>query len=471
MPYSILIPCIGTRGDVQPFLALAMGLTAAYPRGTFRFVIGTHKDYLPFVESHKEAASISDTFVVEPSISYLLKESPIGKQMKQASIFSKMSTTKSFMQEMHLGWTRSIKAALDQHGPFDLLMLPTFAAQCGTLAIVKAMPAPAPRILILHTVPSYPCSDFAPPTAGVGGSAPFAFLNSIMWSMGMRMVHNQIMYPVTAEVCKDVGVPHWPTASDLTSAVGMEKDWAIGHIYSKNVLPRPATWPENHQVIGFLDYKPPPSKKDHDGLPDDLAKFMDAPESANLPVVYVGLGSMLWVAFDSDDEAKSILQRLYSGLVAATAPPNPPKFRAILHTVAGPNGQHFVPETMTDGVNVFLLNKPVPHDLLFPRCALTVHHGGAGTLHTSLLHGCPSVIYACAKSTDQPFWAGIVAKAGMGVDGGMVHGITVKSVAATVTKAVEGVKAMREKVEKVKEEMKKESAVGWVKEWIGPIPK
>jgi UDP:flavonoid glycosyltransferase YjiC (YdhE family) len=34
----------------------------------------------------------------------------------------------------------------------------------------------------------------------------------------------------------------------------------------------------------------------------------------------------------------------------------------------------------------------VPHGYIFPQCSAVVHHGGAGTTHTAMLHGCPSVI-------------------------------------------------------------------------------
>jgi UDP:flavonoid glycosyltransferase YjiC (YdhE family) len=44
-----------------------------------------------------------------------------------------------------------------------------------------------------------------------------------------------------------------------------------------------------------------------------------------------------------------------------------------------------------------------PHDWLLPRCAVALHHGGAGTVHAALRAGTPQVI--APLQYDQPFWA------------------------------------------------------------------
>jgi sterol 3beta-glucosyltransferase len=54
----------------------------------------------------------------------------------------------------------------------------------------------------------------------------------------------------------------------------------------------------------------------------------------------------------------------------------------------------------------------IPHDWLFPRVHAVVHHGGAGTTGAALQAGVPSVIVPFA--VDQPFWAGRVEALGVG---------------------------------------------------------
>jgi len=46
---------------------------------------------------------------------------------------------------------------------------------------------------------------------------------------------------------------------------------------------------------------------------------------------------------------------------------------------------------------------PTPHEALFPRCALVIHHGGSGTTHSACRAGVPSLVMPFAA--DQFFWA------------------------------------------------------------------
>ncbi|WP_067828135.1 glycosyltransferase [Nocardia inohanensis] len=55
----------------------------------------------------------------------------------------------------------------------------------------------------------------------------------------------------------------------------------------------------------------------------------------------------------------------------------------------------------------------VDHRAVLPRCAVAVHHGGAGTTAAALRAGVPSVI--CAVQADQPYWGRQVEKLGLGV--------------------------------------------------------
>lgn len=54
----------------------------------------------------------------------------------------------------------------------------------------------------------------------------------------------------------------------------------------------------------------------------------------------------------------------------------------------------------------------VNHDLVLPRCCLAVHHGGAGTTAASLRAGLPTMV--CSVFSDQPFWGRQVERLGAG---------------------------------------------------------
>jgi UDP:flavonoid glycosyltransferase YjiC (YdhE family) len=61
---------------------------------------------------------------------------------------------------------------------------------------------------------------------------------------------------------------------------------------------------------------------------------------------------------------------------------------------------------------VFVLGD-TPHDWLFPRTALVVHHGGSGTSHAAARAGVPSVVVPFAG--DQFFWARRMGERGIAV--------------------------------------------------------
>jgi UDP:flavonoid glycosyltransferase YjiC (YdhE family) len=60
--------------------------------------------------------------------------------------------------------------------------------------------------------------------------------------------------------------------------------------------------------------------------------------------------------------------------------------------------------------NIFPLG-PAPHDQLFLRVSMVIHHGGAGTSHSAAAAGVPSVVVPFTG--DQPFWASRLKWAGI----------------------------------------------------------
>jgi UDP:flavonoid glycosyltransferase YjiC (YdhE family) len=141
---------------------------------------------------------------------------------------------------------------------------------------------------------------------------------------------------------------------------------------SPTLLPPPPDWPSDHRICGQwrapdLAWQPPV----------DLQTFLDAGPAP----VYLGFGSM--TGFDRDHVLPALLQALaprrvllfpgWAGLPSGALPPQ-----------------------------VFVVG-PTPHEALFPRCALVIHHGGSGTTHSACRAGVPSLVMPFAA--DQFFWA------------------------------------------------------------------
>lgn len=155
---------------------------------------------------------------------------------------------------------------------------------------------------------------------------------------------------------------------------------------SPAVLPRPRDWDPYLHMTGywFLDapegWSPPPA----------LEAFL---ASGPAPVC-VGFGSM-----PSKDPADD-LRTVAAALERAGQ-------RGVV--LSGWAGLHAHAEGLPSTI---LAVDAAPHAWLFPRVAAVVHHGGAGTTGAAFRAGVPQVVVPFG--TDQPFWAHRVARLGAG---------------------------------------------------------
>lgn len=121
-------------------------------------------------------------------------------------------------------------------------------------------------------------------------------------------------------------------------------------------------------------------------LPADLGAFLDAGE----PPVYVGMGSVR----APEDVARVAIEAI----------------RATGHRVlVGRGWADLAP--IDDRDDTFAVGE-INQQALFPRVAAVVHHGGAGTTTTAARAGVPQVVVP--QMVDQPYWAGRVAELGIG---------------------------------------------------------
>ncbi|WP_143517412.1 glycosyltransferase [Pseudonocardia sp. MH-G8] len=145
--------------------------------------------------------------------------------------------------------------------------------------------------------------------------------------------------------------------------------------FSSALLPGEPDYPPWVHTTGFWFLPAPPGW----APPAHLTDFVQA----GPPPVYIGFGSM----------AGTDPQRVGAIITDAVALAD---VRAVI--VAGWGGIRL--DDVSDRV---LLLDQVPHDWLFPRMAAVVHHGGSGTTGAALAAGRPQVI--CPFVADQPFWA------------------------------------------------------------------
>ena len=125
---------------------------------------------------------------------------------------------------------------------------------------------------------------------------------------------------------------------------------------------------------------------DRTPLPADLEAFLDSGDSP----IFVGLGSM---------PASVDVSRPLIGAA-----------RAVGRRIIVSRG--WAELDVIDDAGDCLAIGDVSHALLFPRVAAVVHHGGAGTTAAAARAGVPQVV--TPMFGDQPYWAGRVVELGLG---------------------------------------------------------
>jgi sterol 3beta-glucosyltransferase len=178
------------------------------------------------------------------------------------------------------------------------------------------------------------------------------------------------------------------------------------HAFSEHVIPRPADWPGTAHITGYWLLPAPDSWSP----PRRLAAFLEA----GGPVVYVGFGSM--PGLDAGRLAASVTAAAEDNDVRVVVASLDPALRRLL-----PAGR-------------FLVIRNAPHDWLFPRVDAIVHHGGAGTTAAALYAGKPQVIWPFG--VDQPFWARRMESLGVAPKAQPVHQLTGPALAAALDRAL-----------------------------------
>lgn len=371
----ILIATIGTRGDVQPYLALAAGLKAA----GHDVALCTCERFANWIGQFNVTHLPLDDSLLK------LLESPAGRLLigQLDSVWGGLKTARSVLQQVRPMNERLVAdawAASEAWRPDvivyhpKLFCMPAISARRGIPAVL------APLI----------------PMQVATGDAPF-------WGMPrlpLGRSYNQLTWRVV-ESLTQLGtrgyLRTWRHAHDpqelsrqsTPSQLTPDAPITVLHGYSDAVSPRPADWPSHAHVCGywFLD-----DAIGSDGAawqpPAALLRFL---EQGPAPV-YIGFGSM------ASADVTSATARVLAAVAQAGV-------RAVLARGWGGLAHAALPNA------VFALDE-APHTWLFPRMAAVVHHGGAGTTAAGLRAGRPTLI--CPFGLDQPFWGDRIAKLGAG---------------------------------------------------------
>lgn len=324
----ITILAIGSRGDVQPYVALGLGLQAAgyqvqlasYARFE-GFVTNRGLDFAPVGADPQAyiqalAKNVDYWRIFCDNLERLLADCWECCQGTEAIIYSQV--------------------ALPGYHIAEKLKIPCFAAYTNPLTRTRAFPHP------LYTT-----------DINLGGT----------YNWLTYVIHEQLRWqPVRKKINywrqETLNLPPVPFTGVYRQQ--QQQKIPILHCFSPDVIPKPDDWAAWAHVTGywFLDAPWQP--------PIELVNFI----KSGSPPVYIGFGSM------GEHNPRAMIDLGLNTLAQIGQ-------RGILLTSGDSDVE------LPDHV---LAIASVPHDWLFPLCSAVVHHGGAGTTAAALRAGVPSII-------------------------------------------------------------------------------
>jgi sterol 3beta-glucosyltransferase len=405
----ITILTYGSRGDVQPFLPLSIRLmeeghsvTLAAP---FRFKSLVEEQKINFVPLAGDPEDLSRRLNnAGQNFVKLLKEM--------------MHHTTQVGMDV---WYQSKEVCKDAD-----VILHTFLHAVGAHTLAREYNIPDIHI---QTFPMFtPTGDYP----------------NVTWPDWKLRILNRLTHNIAAQITwwtSQIGFEH------IRRQVGLPRQklyWPFQHdpryprtpilcAWSPTVLPASSDWSANVHVTGYYffpfhqSYRPPP----------ELVSFLQKGK----PPICITFGSMV-------NRDKERIDRIICESLKQT------ENRGII--LSGWSGLE------SESSNDLLYLEGAPHDWLFARCKMVIHHGGAGTTAAGLRAGIPNIVIPFMG--DQLFWGRRVYAIGAGPKPISVKKLSVKDLTHVITQAE--TTSIHEHAQIIGERLRNEDGVGVAVKWI-----
>lgn len=352
----------GSRGDVQPYIALGKGLRAA--GFAVRLLGGSDFESLA-TEAGLAFGTISGSMRA-------LIESQAWQERLSGGNFLKI--LHGMQSEMKKQAAQVAEVLPDLMADADLVIA-GMAGWGGGFAIAEHYHIPMIQAHILPITPTtlYPAPLL--PNLAFTSLYPFSFwlTQQLLW---------QSTKASDTAVRRKLGLSRESFFGPFRRLAQMKIPELHG--YSPHILPRSESWDALHHVTGYWfleaadNWEPSP----------ELQAFLEAGPAP----VYIGFGSM---GNRNPEEAgqialEALAQSGQRGIIA----------------------QGWGGLSVSDLPDSVLMVSSLPHSWLFPRLAAVVHHGGAGTTAAGLRAGVPSLVIPFMG--DQSFWGKRLYDLGVG---------------------------------------------------------
>jgi sterol 3beta-glucosyltransferase len=384
MHYGIV--ALGSRGDVQPFVGLALGLL---DRG-HRVTLMAHENFKDFVEGYG-----IDYHPLPGDVEAMLY-TPRGQKVVRSG---NMLIFMRFVQK---------EVAKNQSATNEAIIAGSQKADVIVTSVLGMIWVDA---IAERMGKRWATVQLSFPTTATG-EYPFILLDFLNAPLYNRFTYRVFDLVYTRDYGRQLddfrrslGLP--PKKGPLLRQMNAGDNPNI-YAISPLLLPRPSDWPDNTQVVGFI-HLPPAHREQNpqDRIPAELVRWLEAGpaqtatakpdhrpgENPGAKPIYIGFGS---IPVTDPERLKKILEDLLTqtsyrfifcqGWSRITGLPQHPRL---------------------------FIAKTVNHDWLFPRCRAAIIHGGVGTTAAALKAKLPVIV--ASIFADQPFWGKLVQRRGLGV--------------------------------------------------------
>ena len=360
----------GTEGDIRPFFALTQALAARghEVRLLYTNIEGRTHDALA-AGCGIDARSVASDY-------FLANREEVAARL--AAVFAVSNPLRQIRGILEAAMDPVVDALFDAGlelaAKSDALVGHFITHTAGAAAAVHQRP-----YVIVSLAPVLPSAHYAP----IGTPDLGRLLNPLLWKLMGRTLES-VMRDRVNRTRTRAGLPL------VQNLLGSTLDHAILALtaVSPTLFPRPVDWDPRIQVPGFLSI--PEAAEAWEPEPG-LRAFLEA----DSPPAFLSFGSMLNIV---GEPAVDAVQAMVGAVEIAGA-------RGVIQ--APP---HIVAKLATSDRVHFITR--APHARLFPSCSVIVHHGGAGTTHSAMLAGRPSIVVP--HVADQFFWGDRLRVRGIG---------------------------------------------------------
>lgn len=409
-PRKVLLAACGTRGDVQPFLALAVALR----RHGHHPLLAAPSSY-----ASDAAAFGVDFAAIDDGPTRILDDAATRRIIDNGllGVRGKLAAARAVARLKHLfiAPLRDVAAIAHDHG--------------DVAAVVHSAAFPAQHVADMLDVPAVVVA------LQPGWIPTDEFPCQLLPLPRVPRFLNRSTYALVTAAQRSREVERWrATELGLASRRHGARRWLrdpegrrrpVLQSFSRHITPVDPAWGGAVHTTGFWFL---PARPDWTP-PGELARFLDE----GPPPVYIGFGSMTGTRARRNHAlvteairrtgVRAVIATGWGGIGASASDSGPPS-----------RGSATMSRDIQSTSRDILTIEQAPHDWLFPRMAAVVHHGGPGTVGAALAAGRPQVL--CPHMGDQTHWSARMRALGVAPTPLTARTLTAHRLAEAITTAV-----------------------------------